>query len=503
MIIRCEQCDTRFQLDDARIPEQGARVRCSLCKNAFFVRPPETSQEEAVHAVAAEAAATESAAAPSPAWDLDEAPDAPAAQEAHADPSETISEPPAEEEEESDWQFEEPVPGGPTEEDVDSAARLEPAQFAAPEPNPAAAEDLAPTPSEDETAVFSAALDGDRGGIFADEEESPVQAAAAAPEACDVEAPTPEAEPPPDEAEAPASLDTAADSYYDLDEPGATEASDELETDAEGEDVESLAKEADVEIGALGDPSSWDLEGELEAAGALDDVSDGEGWTWDADASSQAPVAAPVEAPVAPTGALGSLDSERRGLPVPLAQLTGWGAVLVLVAVGLLALLQSPPNSTDPLVSAPLPSRSVAGLEIDGLEARPIDNLSVGPLWVVSGRARNPGSGERVLGTGLSVQALGADGEPLAEAPAVPRIAAAVLRESHPAELNAAEPAGIRRLSQSTLAPGEWLVFDAVLGSLPPDAVGLAVKAAPVPEMPQSDADSEGLIVGGSGEAAS
>ncbi len=47
MIITCEQCSTKFKLDDARIPEDGVRVRCSRCQHAFFVKRPGTSWEEA------------------------------------------------------------------------------------------------------------------------------------------------------------------------------------------------------------------------------------------------------------------------------------------------------------------------------------------------------------------------------------------------------------------------------------------------------------------------
>jgi predicted Zn finger-like uncharacterized protein len=38
VIITCEKCATQFQLDEARIPERGARVRCSRCKHAFHVK---------------------------------------------------------------------------------------------------------------------------------------------------------------------------------------------------------------------------------------------------------------------------------------------------------------------------------------------------------------------------------------------------------------------------------------------------------------------------------
>ena len=93
MIIACERCQTRFQLDDAQIPARGARVRCSRCKHAFFVRlsgatPDEVARE--VAAVEAESAST----APAPSLDL------------------TGAEPPGfGAEGEEAWEFDEEAPG--------------------------------------------------------------------------------------------------------------------------------------------------------------------------------------------------------------------------------------------------------------------------------------------------------------------------------------------------------------------------------------------------------
>ena len=44
MVITCEGCSTRFQLDDARVPAQGIRVRCSRCKHAFLAKPPQAAE---------------------------------------------------------------------------------------------------------------------------------------------------------------------------------------------------------------------------------------------------------------------------------------------------------------------------------------------------------------------------------------------------------------------------------------------------------------------------
>ncbi len=51
MIVTCEGCSTRFQLDDERVPHGGIRVRCSCCKHAFFVKPVQTAGDPVARAV--------------------------------------------------------------------------------------------------------------------------------------------------------------------------------------------------------------------------------------------------------------------------------------------------------------------------------------------------------------------------------------------------------------------------------------------------------------------
>lgn len=41
MIIQCEQCRTRFRLDDSKVTEKGVKVRCTKCKHVFAVRKEE------------------------------------------------------------------------------------------------------------------------------------------------------------------------------------------------------------------------------------------------------------------------------------------------------------------------------------------------------------------------------------------------------------------------------------------------------------------------------
>ncbi|MEL6547458.1 MAG: zinc-ribbon domain-containing protein, partial [Myxococcota bacterium] len=37
MIVECPSCSTRFNLDESRIGERGAKVRCSVCSHSFVV----------------------------------------------------------------------------------------------------------------------------------------------------------------------------------------------------------------------------------------------------------------------------------------------------------------------------------------------------------------------------------------------------------------------------------------------------------------------------------
>lgn len=70
MVVVCESCSTRFQLDQARIPPKGTLVRCSRCKATFIVRPPSVSYEETVQDVVAEVTQAGGALLPEASEDL-------------------------------------------------------------------------------------------------------------------------------------------------------------------------------------------------------------------------------------------------------------------------------------------------------------------------------------------------------------------------------------------------------------------------------------------------
>ena len=45
MIIQCENCKRRFQVDETRIKPEGSRVRCSKCGHIFIVLRAEASED--------------------------------------------------------------------------------------------------------------------------------------------------------------------------------------------------------------------------------------------------------------------------------------------------------------------------------------------------------------------------------------------------------------------------------------------------------------------------
>ena len=46
MIIECEECKSKFNLDESLLKEEGSKVRCSLCKHVFTAYPPDSGPME-------------------------------------------------------------------------------------------------------------------------------------------------------------------------------------------------------------------------------------------------------------------------------------------------------------------------------------------------------------------------------------------------------------------------------------------------------------------------
>lgn len=50
MIIACEKCEAKFQLDESLLRDEGSKVRCSLCKHVFTAYPAGASSIEEIDA---------------------------------------------------------------------------------------------------------------------------------------------------------------------------------------------------------------------------------------------------------------------------------------------------------------------------------------------------------------------------------------------------------------------------------------------------------------------
>ncbi len=48
MIVTCPNCQTRYNLPDDKIPEGGAKVKCSKCAHVFKAEAPPASPEDEV-----------------------------------------------------------------------------------------------------------------------------------------------------------------------------------------------------------------------------------------------------------------------------------------------------------------------------------------------------------------------------------------------------------------------------------------------------------------------
>jgi predicted Zn finger-like uncharacterized protein len=383
LILTCEKCDTRFRLDESRLPAKGARVRCSRCKHAFFVQPPGTAPADAIQELASDAARTGRPAKPDVSWDLDES----------ADPGSTIqrarktppAESPAAPDDESDWRFEDEVP---------------------------------------ELGDSGASLDLPNG-------------------------------------EAPA-----------------------------------LSAEADANessFAQLGDPESWDLlatsSGDLDTSGAK------------AIGGLQAPPPR-VPAPEPPRARVAEA-APRRAPPVavepeaeppiaaappravaaapPSAQLAGWGATAALATLLLAGALRPTPIAVGGAASL-----AVGPVAVENVRGRLVDNVFVGPLWVVSGELHNATREPKRLDSAVGALLLDRSGDPIGGAVALaqPAIDADRLHVEDPQALRDLASDAARQLATASLAPDARIAFDAVFAGAPREAARFAIGPQQVPAPP-------------------
>jgi len=440
VIVTCHQCATQFHLDDAKVPPEGIRVRCSRCKFAFMVESPQQAAVDHGEAVARETRANDPDVAESA---------------GEKDPGE------------SDWEFSVDIDSGAEDEggDRDAAAAAVDdllggvtARGAAPEarPDPHVSREAAFDSSSasgfdaDEAAaayeIDTDSVGHDLGG--ADVDFAPPT------DFDEVDLGGEIGSEPPDDVHA--DLSIATDSPGEGSEVPAAppwQDADPIQTAAEPAVEEPPG---DASIDGPGDrPRETDA---AEAAESADPVTEQPPWAVEApiDVGGPAPDNAPWWATFARAAA-------------------GWASVTGLCVAALaLGLFPATPSALPE--AAP---RRIAGVEAHGLEGRWIDNSIAGPIYVVSGTLR-PGADAPTAATALRVYLVDSHGDPVsAESAAIgPPVATRDLREASPRDLRERLERAAPRFAATPLAAADRRPFQAIFERIPPPAAAFVIRVA-------------------------
>jgi predicted Zn finger-like uncharacterized protein len=451
VFVSCDHCFAEYELDDAKIPAGGARLRCTSCEHYFVIAPPETSDLQSAGDLAHEALSTEAPdradpnpereaapeevpdldgegereSAPEEFFELDGEGDRESAPEEDFDPDgggerESASEEDFDPDGESDWEFNDDV------------------EISEPEVGEEASESA--FDRDGEWGDLSTAEDvvddllGPAGAIDTD-------AATAVDDLL-------------------GEIDTAASQ---LGEP-----SGDLRAGPEFPSAGSGLGDAETLDGSGGDPAT-------DGGDSFDDLSDLDIFDQPAETDASAASAGSKSRPVS-AARDGARVEPRVEIAVAMAddaptsvrwtdrisEIAGWGAALLLMIVALAAGLAS--NSSD--ARAPAGSWSGAGFEADQIVGRWVDNAVAGSIYVVSGRIRGAPGSDRASQKSLGIRLFDTTGREIDRAPIPlgPALPERILRESSPAELDAFQT---RRAGRIAAVGTRWVSFEAVLTDLP------------------------------------
>jgi predicted Zn finger-like uncharacterized protein len=445
LIVTCEECSTSFQLDEARIPESGAQVRCSRCKHAFFLPSPSASQSQATHSIAEEAAHDPMSNVPPVASDASDLASTVGAVAPDLDP------------EEEDWQFSEEI-------------RSEGDEDLEPESDFGVSQDFGSGLDADE--LLGEGGDGTEGALDpvaptdSGAEIDSVDLDSSSGSGLELESSSGPEEPVRDESDF-GSVDDFS-SLMEDDDVAPVDLAAEIESELETAESASPTVLGDVESAKtddLGDPESWDLVGNHDftasksSAGPLgnpfQDDAFGSGFSFEDDTG---------ESPYEEES--GSESPLWQGL-VQVGNGIGWvitiASVVVVLGLGLRTewtrLSQSPQTV------------SVGAMTADTTQASWVETSRSGSILIVAGELRNTGNVPLWPGT-VQLALLDADGGRLTSPPmqAGERLAESILREASPDELIASASAAALSLRDRPLAPGETRAFEAIaLGDLLPE----------------------------------
>jgi predicted Zn finger-like uncharacterized protein len=458
VFVSCDGCFAEYELDDAKIPAGGARLRCTNCDHSFVIAPPEASDLQSADDLAHGALSTEvpDEAGPDPEQEsaLEEDFVVGGEGESDASPEEDFV---VGDEGELDASPEEDfVVGGEGESDASPEEDFDPDGESDWEFNDEV------EISEPEVGGEASESDFDRDGEWVD-------------------------------------LSSAEEVVDDLLGPaGATDADpaaavDNLLGEADTADLQLGESSGDLASGLespsegldLGDADAFDRSGgDLAADGgdslddlseSFDDLSDWDLFDQPAETDASAVSAGAGNLPVS-AARDGARAEPRVKIAVAMAdnsptsvrwtdrilEIAGWGAVLSMLIVALVGGLS--PNSSD--ARAPAGSWSGAGFEADQIAGRWVDNAVAGSIYVVSGRIRGAPGFDRASRKTLGIRLFDTTGREIDRAaiPLAPAVPERILRESSPAELDAFQT---RRAGRIAAVGERWVSFEAVLTDLP------------------------------------
>jgi len=463
LVVECRKCGTRFQLDPARIPDAGIRVRCSRCKHAFFLKHPDHSDADGVAAVVDRA--VRSASPPTPEATRDLSPSSPA----DSAGAQTVAAP---DDEEDDWEFNEDLPSYDDEEECEDP----PPESEAPEP---AGESQ---PGEEMSAydLMSSSMSVDA------VEDSPFDLAAAFADSTD-SASTVASPAGTDGDSMPETLQGVREVAF-----GELEDFSHLEEPHEAAPVEVAApatEEPNIE-----EPENWDFFGD-------------DGPRQDAPCTPADPFGAalPEAAYQAREDALAEAVSPQdwpdfgqdnpASAAARITNVLGWVVVCSLMGLGVALGLR---DTFDPGVRAPsfVPIGEMRAANVKG---QWVETAGMGTLYVVSGDLLNPGTRTLIPGLVIEVELMD-DAGPLGQRPraiAGRAIEFDVLRTLPAGDLATVQAAAMQELARGEIPGGASTRFTAVFEALPDEATRFQLRAGAIEAPAPSGSTQAGEIDGG------
>lgn len=483
MILQCERCQTRFRLEESRLPPTGARVRCSRCKHSFFAMPPgDVTRRGLANALAAEAAATGGVPVPGVTRDLDatlaQPIDSTAVTTSDVDPDAdlpALSVPPhapatspRTADDENEWVFEQPEPtevaprtkAAPAKSSVGVLSEPLSEWFDAPSATPRGEAETKGLHAPDKTvhAPDATGLDGshttglgdpDTTGLGASDTtglDGPVAKEFASPSAKAAQgSPTP----------GDSSSRPLARALPSVEAPRA-------ESSAHTIGAESAA------LDSLGSPDSWDFLASEDAPSPTPVAAPA---TRSARAANAVVASTSTSAAVASAAQVPTTDATPPVLVLAPRKVAGWGGVFAaLCAIGALSILvPSPPSASS---AAAVQAGPVA---IDDLHGRFVEHAVEGPIFVVTGTLHGTAASARASGQQFVVR-LG-DSVSGAFGASPPESA---LREGAVSAMRAALDRSARALAAAPLADSDRIAVTAVIANAPRDLTGFVVEAQAV-----------------------